>query len=182
MPLPSHHPARRRPADRGNTLLIAIILFLVMAILVVGSLSQSGVEVGAARTKADFDAISACARGGRELLLSQFRLSNAQPKQIDVSMPGPGNDLRIASGHYDSPTPLPAGGSEGNATDVASGNGPSLTFQIRPSSQAASGRGAEDLANRMSGGAATDPATYVIVCEDRSGKRYEMEFTVLFGF
>lgn len=162
-------PRRLRRSERGNTLLISMVLFVVLAILVVGSISLSGVEVGAANAKLDYDNLTACARGGRELLLSQFKLSSAQPTKIDVLMPGPGNDLRIASGHYGDVLP-------------ADGAGAGLTFKLRPLNQAGTDTGAEDISNKIMGGAATNPSTYTVVCEDRRGKRYELEFTLRFGF
>lgn len=161
---------KKSSAPRGSTLLLTVIVMAVLALLAAGTITLSGTELGAAASKRRYDTLTACARGGRDLILSQFRLSNQLPTSLSARLGGTGTDLLIASGHYDSAS-LP---------DPGAGSG--LTYSYRPIDQAGSNRGPEDIANKMTGGGAANPVTYVLVCEDEQKKRYELEFTLQFGF
>jgi hypothetical protein len=159
-------PRRPRPRERGNTLLLSMIVMAALALLASGAIVLSGAELRGANAKRDADSLAACARGGRELLMSQFKLSGSAPTAMTIKLPGTGEQLTVATAHYDTP-------------DLTS---PALTMTLRPASQAGTGTGPEDIANKIIGGAASQPATFVIVCEDRQKRRFELEFTIQFGF
>ncbi|MGI5860650.1 MAG: hypothetical protein ACOX6T_01185 [Myxococcales bacterium] len=158
------HQVGRARLARGSTLLVVLIVLLLLALLAGGAMTLSGLELGSAQSKKNADVLVACARAGKNLLLSQFRYGSQMPTTINARLTGTDGDLLVASGHYDS-TQLPE-----------------VTMEFKPTDQAGSSRGPEDIANKMSGGGATQPTQYVIVCEDRSGRRYELEFTLQFGF
>ncbi|HCF61673.1 MAG TPA: hypothetical protein DFS52_27210 [Myxococcales bacterium] len=156
------HQAGRAP--RGSTLLVVMIVLLLLALLAGGAMTLSGLELGSAQSKKNADVLVACARGGKNLLLSQFRYGSQMPNTIHAQLAGTDGDLLVATGHYDSAAL------------------PEVTMEFKPIEQAGASRGPEDIANKMSGGGATQPTQYVIVCQDPSGRRYELEFTLQFGF
>jgi hypothetical protein len=151
-------------APRGSTMMVVLIVLTVLTILAAGALTLSSLELGSANSKMNSDVLVACARGGKDLLLSQFRYGSAMPTSINARLAGTDSDLLVASGHYDSEAL------------------PEVTMSFKPNNQAGTSRGPEDIANKMSGGGATQPTQYVIVCQDKSNRRYVLEFTLQFGF
>jgi hypothetical protein len=91
-----------RNPERGSTLVIAVIVVLIMAVIGVGLVRFTQRETAGALAGQRTDAVAACAAAAQKLLLSRFHLLGVQPTDLtvlDVRLDGASGTLRAIGGH-----------------------------------------------------------------------------------
>ena len=73
---------RPRRTERGNALLLSVIVVLVMAVVAVGVIRYGYQEVAGATAVRKQAAIASCAEAARSLLMSQWKVLGTQGMQI----------------------------------------------------------------------------------------------------
>ena len=149
-----------RNSQRGSALVIAIIVVLIMAVIGVAMLRFGSREVAGAIALQRQQALSACADAGRQLILSQFRVSGPRPppcrprpahRPVD-RRPGDRRPLRLATA---SPWPRSA-----TCRRPPSASTVAASFDRQPDLRHAGGaKPTKVVVHCQIGGSADDPTT-----------------------
>ena len=155
-----------RRTERGNALLLAVIVVLVMAVVAVGVIRFAYQEVGGATAVRKQAAAAACAEAARGLLMSQWKLLGTQgmqltPLNITVESSTP---TYIRGGHY----------GQVGVTGVQ-------VIKLNPLTVGPS-TSSSDISNRIAD--QVQPYRVVVHCTQNTGtdtRELEIEFGVSFG-
>lgn len=150
---------------RGSSLLLAIVIIGILAVIAVALLKRTQTEMESISAKRHYDVAVSCADGARQMLMSQFRTFGVSPTSIVLDQTV--GDKRYTSGHYDNfgiASVVPGAGTQAGAIGVT------------------------DIANRTSK-AKLGGQVYrmTVVCTDtatvngKSSRQSEVEFLVRFG-
>lgn len=168
--------------QHGSGILLAMIVVFVVALIVAGVLRYTSRELAGATAGRQHDALVACAEGGRQLLMSQFRAIGIPPTQLQaLNVPldaTTGGSTAAVGGHIDSTTvqieqvtvlPMGSFGSERrNTRDITN-----IAF---PNLSPLGGTPYRLVVHCVDHGA-KDPSTGVY----KDGRQLEVEFGVRFG-
>jgi hypothetical protein len=161
-----------RLAERGFTLIAAMIILLVSTLLVVGAISFTGSERSAAANRLKSELLSACTHAARNLFLSRVNVLRGNVTQVELNKEIPLNDdapnerMHVRTGHFDGQavlrhvTRLPGNMVGGANVDV------------------------QDLSNRLglNGGLLAGYYDISALCTDlETGAQQEIEFIVRLG-
>ena len=94
-----------RKLERGSTLVIAVIVVLILAVIGVGMVRFTQRETAGAMAGQRTDAVAACAAAAQKLLLSRFHLLGVQPTDLsvlNVRLDGASGSLKAVGGHLGS--------------------------------------------------------------------------------
>lgn len=94
----------KNASRRGSSLLFAVIMLAVLAVVGLAVISQANAEADGSAAKRQYDRSVSCADAAREMLLSQFRLFGvARPTDLQLNtVVADGKEMR--SGHFDQVT------------------------------------------------------------------------------
>jgi hypothetical protein len=99
-----------RKLERGSSLVIAVIVVLIIAVIGVGMVRFTQRETAGALAGQRADAVAACAAAAQKLLLSRFHLLGVQPTDLsvlNVNLDGAPGRFRALGGHVGSDPTLP---------------------------------------------------------------------------
>ena len=94
-----------RKLERGSSLVIAVIVVLIIAVIGVGMVRFTQRETAGALAGQRADAVPACAAAAQKLLESRFHILGVQPTDLtvlNVTLDGAGGSLRALGGHIGS--------------------------------------------------------------------------------
>lgn len=167
-----------RHSERGSTLVVAVVIVLVIAVVGVGMVRFTHRQVASATAGMRTDTVAACVEAGRKLLLSRFHAFGTSPTDLEVldaRIDGPNGRMRVMGGHLDA--------------DPAHLDAAAPQVEIRPDLVHRKGGG--NLSNRIvgAGGYMTGGRPYraVVHCQEGdlsgldTGRQIEIEFAVNFG-
>jgi hypothetical protein len=161
-----------RHAERGFTLIVAMIILLVSTLLVVGAIAFTGSERSAAANQLKSEVLSACTHAARNLFLSRVNVirGNVLGVQFEQEIPltdgGVHERMSVRTGHFDNikvtlddVNRLPANQVGGGAVD------------------------AQDISNRLGrNGLLAGYYNITAVCTDlQTNAQQEIEFVVRLG-
>jgi len=162
---------RMRP-QRGNALILSIIVVLVLAIIGVAVINFASREVAGSTAGRKYQALVACADAGRQQILSQFHALGTSPLSITPLNVQLTPTSQVLGGHFDSSSP-----------------GTIQVTQVTYLPQTSFGpdRGVvQNIANRIVGtGGGAKPMKVVVHCQQsgfsNTAGQLEVEFGVRFG-
>jgi type II secretory pathway pseudopilin PulG len=94
-----------RKLERGSSLVIAVVVVLIIAVIGVGMVRFTQRETAGAMAGQRADAVAACAAAAQQLLLSRFHLLGVQPTDLsvlNVKLDGTPGRLVALGGHIGS--------------------------------------------------------------------------------
>lgn len=167
-----------RKHERGSTLVIAVIVVLIMAVIGVGMVRFTQRETAGALAGQRTDAVAACASAAQQLLLSRFHLLGVQPTDLtvlNVTLDGVTGSLRALGGHIGSDPTQPL-------TTIKQVEALPSTAQVQKNAMSDATNFASSLGRE--GG---QPLKVTVHCQagdlssPTSGRQLEIEFGVNFG-
>jgi hypothetical protein len=167
-----------RKLQRGSTLVIAVIVVLILAVIGVGMVRFTQRETAGALAGQRTDAVAACAAAAQKLLLSRFHLLGVQPTDLsvlNVTLGGAGAGMRALGGHVGSDPTQPL-------TTIKQVEALPSTAKVSRSSLSD-----ETNFNSHMGREGGQPLKVVVHCQagdlssPTSGRQLEIEFGVNFG-
>lgn len=155
---------RATSAQRGFSLLVAMVVVVLMTLMVVGAIAFTGNERSAAVVHSRAEALEGCTEAARNLFLSRVRVlrSNVGSIVLDTQL---GSTMRVQTRHYDGTVAL------GTVT------------RIPDNKVAGAGDHVQDLSNRVgSSGLLAGYYQVTALCrEGTSGPEREIEFVARVG-
>jgi Tfp pilus assembly protein PilX len=154
---------RRIRNQQGATLIVAVVMVGVLAVISAALVRRVAVEMESASAKRHYDVSVSCADGARELLISSFRTFGVLPTSLTLNQVV--GERRYASGHYDT-------------------FGVTSVEPVGAEQFASAAESAMDISNRAArsrlGGAFY---RITVVCSDKNQptRQSEIEFLVRFG-
>lgn len=174
-----------RNAERGNSLLLVMIVLLVLSLLAAASLRLAWQQSSTINRRIHNDTLHACAEAAERKLLADYSLlsgASAPP----VVMPNSNYTMWMAPGHFDSETQTGAGTSSSPPTfsNITLTTTPGAMVSA-PSSAIAGNLNDSSSSNSLaSGSLGGSPFVIVAHCTDVSSgqpREYEVELQVRLG-
>lgn len=172
----------KRNPERGNSLLLVMIVLLVLSLLAAASLRLAWQESATVNRRLHNDTLHACAEAAERKLLADYTLlsgSGAPP----VVLPNNNFTMWMAPGHFDDESQTSAG----TSTTPPSFSSISLTpyaMQAMPPAAISGGMGDMSSSNTQRSGFGGQPFIIVAHCTDVSSgqpREYEVELQVRLG-
>ncbi len=157
---------RTRRQERGNALLVSVIVVLVMTVASVGVIRYASREVAGATAAKRQAALASCAEAARALLMSQWKVLGTQ-----------GMDLQPLNITVDDATPTQVLGGHYGDVDIAGVQ----VIKLNPLTVGSSYQ-ANDITNKIAD--QVQPYRVLVHCRQGSGvdaREFEVEFGVSFG-
>ena len=178
---------RKRRAQRGAALILAVIVILVVTVIGVGMLRVGTREMAGAGAGARRQAVVACAEAARQLLLSRFHALGLAPTSLDplnVPLDSAAGDAQVfAVGGHIGQDPTLASPTDPTRTEVQISQVTSL-----PENAFGPTNSVRDDSNIVSrSGQGGKPIKVTVHCVDHGdgtptgGRQLEIEFGVRFG-
>lgn len=152
-----------RSAQRGFSLLVAMVVVVLMTLLVVGAITFTGNERSSAVTHTRAERLDGCAQAARNVFLSRVRVlqSNVASVVLDTNL---GASMKVQTRHYDGTVAL------GTVTKVPDNR------------VAGAGNHVQDMSNRVgSSGLLAGYYQVTALCKDATGPEREVEFVARVG-
>ena len=162
-------------AERGFSLIVAMMVVVLLTLLVVGAIAFTGSERSASIQRTRAEGLSSCAEAARSLFLARVRVLKGEVPTTALDG-GLGPDMHIYGGHYTQ--------ADGGSVSVSS-------VEVVPANEMSSSvKGARDLSNWVGpvSGAGKGGGLYATyyrvsaVCDEKSGgPQQEVEFVMRVG-
>ncbi len=151
-------------SERGNALIITLMVIVGLLLLSLGVLTFTSNERAGGAAMRRREQLANCALAVRQYLGTQLRFPSAPAiTNLNFTVPGTGGNVVIEGGHYNQPLPAVSG------------------FIIGGGSAGGISTPVQELANNVRVNAGGSNLTGAATCTDADGNQYEVEFSFAFG-